>query len=450
MAFVPSMKLFGNKVKQASSHPSTARDQMLSTSVLTFFLFLLYSFTNHPFHERFQTIVLISSVFHFALYLTFEKTAVAHRSFVLVSIFSTVLLGFAVHYSGGIISPFILSFFCIVISDISNKVHRPIGLITSIIVYTAVVAGEYFGVLNVVDISTSSIYSNGVVTLAIVTGTGVLLLVTGQSYKIIMNSLYKAIDKEQEQKQAVLKKLIQLEAPSQIGLLVNKIVHDIRGPLGAISGFIKIIQNDSGLTAVSRYDCKLMLEELERIRELMNRMIKYVRPTESVRSPICPIDLFNTALAVVSFYPGAKRIEFERDFPKTEKFLIHANKEELQQVVFNILKNSSEAMELVDHPRIRIHIYAKGDTLYIAIQDNGKGMPQPLSSRISYERISTKTEGAGVGLIIAREILEAHNGGIEFQSEEGKGTIALIRLPLYEQQLEMSKEISSQTKDTVW
>jgi signal transduction histidine kinase len=350
-----------------------------------------------------------------------------------MSIFNHLLLGLAIHYTGGILSPFIFVFFFILVSDTANASNYFPSYLACLLVYFGVVGAEYFGAMEPVYISTEEIYSSPFGTLLVSSSVVVFLTIVGQAYKRIVQELRANLQKELEQKERARHELSKMDAASQIGLVVHKIVHDLRGPLGAIGGFIHVIKRENKLTKESNQDCEMMLEELSRITALLNRLIAYVKPGQMQRDRICPIETLETVLSVISFYPGAHRIRFERDFSAPNDCAVYATKEEMQQVLFNLLKNAIEAVEHSPTRSIKCRVYSEPTAAVIEIADSGPGIPSEVLAHLWEGNVTTKKEGAGLGLRIVKEILDAYDGQINVLSELGNGARVTVRLPRYEE-----------------
>jgi len=106
------------------------------------------------------------------------------------------------------------------------------------------------------------------------------------------------------------------------------------------------------------------------------------------------------------------------------------NKTQLSQVFMNLMMNSAQAIE--GNGEIRIRTWKEGNTVRIAISDNGPGFSPEVQARLFEPGFTTKnaSTGTGLGLPICLEIVEAHHGRIEIRSEVGKGATFTIVLPL--------------------
>ena len=106
--------------------------------------------------------------------------------------------------------------------------------------------------------------------------------------------------------------------------------------------------------------------------------------------------------------------------------------QQLNQVIMNILVNAAQAIE--KQGDITIKTWNGDGSIYVSISDTGSGIPEDKLSRIFEPFFTTKEvgKGTGLGLSICFEIVKKHNGEITVDSEEGKGTVFTIRIPVAE------------------
>jgi len=109
--------------------------------------------------------------------------------------------------------------------------------------------------------------------------------------------------------------------------------------------------------------------------------------------------------------------------------LITADKQQLEQVLINLIKNAIEAMNHLDKKEISISCSQEGKWHYISISDNGSGISN--SDNLFVPFYSTKSQGSGIGLALCRQIMFNHNGLIKLTNKEaGTGVTALLSLPI--------------------
>ena len=112
---------------------------------------------------------------------------------------------------------------------------------------------------------------------------------------------------------------------------------------------------------------------------------------------------------------------------------VNAHRVKLQQVLLNLLKNATHAIRGRDDGRISLVVSSENNNAVITVSDNGYGMTPEVAARIWEPFFTTKGgEGTGVGLDVARSIIEAHGGSIDCDTAPGAGARFTIRLPKWE------------------
>jgi len=214
------------------------------------------------------------------------------------------------------------------------------------------------------------------------------------------------------------------------------LAHEIRNPLHAISGALAIIQRRSNLQdEVMAKSVKIIQEEVQHLSGFVQECLDFVRPVAKSRFVKVDVkEVVAVAINILShiFEDLSKQIhirqEAEPGIPK-----IFVNYEEIKQAFLNILKNSFEAMgeggELVIQMRFKTEP-APG-WAEVIFRDNGSGIKKENLRSLFQPFFTTKLRGTGLGLAICRRIIaERHNGKIEIESEEGKGTTIRVELPI--------------------
>ena len=113
-----------------------------------------------------------------------------------------------------------------------------------------------------------------------------------------------------------------------------------------------------------------------------------------------------------------------------EEFFVNTDKNQLIQVLNNLLKNAEQAMPDYRRGEINLILYQRDKYVVIQVSDNGCGIPQSKREKIFTPNFTTKGSGSGLGLAISRRIIESAGGTIIFESEEDKGTDFFIELPM--------------------
>ncbi len=117
----------------------------------------------------------------------------------------------------------------------------------------------------------------------------------------------------------------------------------------------------------------------------------------------------------------SKDIELRIIFPKN--ITIAADKELLEQVIINLVKNSVDAVKGTANPVIELACFQKKEHTVITVTDNGKGISEEIMGNIFVPFFSTKKDGSGIGLSLSRQIMRLHNGLITVESKEKESTV---------------------------
>ena len=133
-----------------------------------------------------------------------------------------------------------------------------------------------------------------------------------------------------------------------------------------------------------------------------------------------------------------KRIKCRRNFQSG--ILVPVDREYLRRAVINVVTNAVQALEEEESPgkELKVKTAVAGDRLEIRVVDTGPGIPEDIRDRLFEPLFSTRGFGVGLGLVIVKDIMEEHGGGVEVESEVGKGTAVVLWLPVEKQMPKMS------------
>ena len=212
-----------------------------------------------------------------------------------------------------------------------------------------------------------------------------------------------------------------------LGELAAGLAHEIRNPLAGIAGVIEIVGRDLPPNSPARSVIKDAKEEAMQINRILTDLLETARP----KPPQFQVkDLGTTAEHAVMFARQqaiTKRIMIELDKGENIPPIDH-DPNQINQVLLNLLLNAIQSM---DKPgSIFVTLRRDKDVVLITVADQGKGIPPENLSNIFHPFFTTKGHGTGLGLSLARRIVEAHGGTITVRSEVGKGTQFVLRLPI--------------------
>jgi signal transduction histidine kinase len=138
-------------------------------------------------------------------------------------------------------------------------------------------------------------------------------------------------------------------------------------------------------------------------------------------STIDPEKLLKPIIALLKPILDSKDIKVTLTVGKDIKNVL-ADKDLIEQVIINLIKNAIDATDNTDHPEINIEISSRVGKKIISISDNGKGISKENLDKVFVPFFSTKEQGSGIGLSLSQQIMRLHNGTITLKSIEGHGS----------------------------
>lgn len=219
---------------------------------------------------------------------------------------------------------------------------------------------------------------------------------------------------------------------SYVGLLASGLAHEIRNPLNAMNMNVQMLEEElQGVPGIEQEDFGDLLDstksEIKRLERLVNNFLAYARPA---KPHFEAMDLNVVVREVLRFLELDFRqsgVELKTDL---EPLLpdVEIDETQFKQALMNLLVNARQVLSSGGHVSVATRAGSRGDVV-LEIQDDGPGIPQEIRERIFEVFYSSRGGGTGLGLPIARQIIEKHGGTIELQSEVGKGTLFTIHLP---------------------
>ncbi|NQT79610.1 MAG: response regulator [Candidatus Aminicenantes bacterium] len=232
--------------------------------------------------------------------------------------------------------------------------------------------------------------------------------------------------------------LIQSEKLAALGRFSSGLAHEIKNPLGIILGGtefleIKLPQADNDIkTAINK-----IKESTFRANNVVHGLLKFSRPSELKTGRTKPDDLIKDTLSLLKYRMPLSNIKIETYYAK-EKLFIEADKNQMQQVFFNILINAIDAMPKGGTIAVKTYKTEQPEPssnkhlCVIEFSDTGEGISKNNLDRLFEPFFTTKRDkkGTGLGLSMSKMIVNNHNGDLEIESEIRKGTTVKVVLPL--------------------
>ena len=220
----------------------------------------------------------------------------------------------------------------------------------------------------------------------------------------------------------------QLQQEKQIRLSLFKITHEIKNPIAVCKGYLDMM-NVHDNTQVEKY-IPIIKSEIERLLSLLQDFLL-------INKSNLDLDImdFNMLIedTINKLDPLLKENNIDLNLSLIDdEIFVNGDYNRLSQVLINIIKNSIEAIDNNKKGKINISTKVKNNTYYLLVEDNGIGMNKDVLSKMKDPFYTTKKRGSGLGVSLIYEIIEAHNGKVEYSSEYGKGTKVSIQIPICE------------------
>jgi signal transduction histidine kinase len=220
-------------------------------------------------------------------------------------------------------------------------------------------------------------------------------------------------------------KLVASERLAALGQMAATVGHELRNPLGVLTNSMYLIRNKVSDTADDKLRRQLDTadREIAAATLIVSDLLEFARPRTANPVSIDVVDLLDESVSVA---PPPTGIEVEVDRHPVPP--VFADRDQIRQVILNLLTNAYEAMP--NGGTARLSARQTGDKLEIVVADSGTGIDDETLSRVFEPFFSKKTKGTGLGLAVSRRIVEAHDGALTIESTPGRGCTATISLPL--------------------
>jgi signal transduction histidine kinase len=236
------------------------------------------------------------------------------------------------------------------------------------------------------------------------------LLATLQRWHSELDTMVAERTRQLEDTQA---QLVRSEKLATVGQLTASIAHEVNNPIAVIQGNLDLVREllDSAAAARVAPELKLVDEQIERMRLIVTQLLQFARPTDFAGyvESVVPARVAEDCLVLVGHLLAKTHIELVRDFQATRT--VSLNRQELQQVLVNLLVNAIHAM--ADGGTLTLATRDAGaDGVELEVADSGPGLAPDLMSQLFQPFVTRKKDGTGLGLWISRGIVERYGGDI--------------------------------------
>jgi signal transduction histidine kinase len=223
-------------------------------------------------------------------------------------------------------------------------------------------------------------------------------------------------------------RLAQSEKLAALGQLATAIAHEVRNPLAVIRSAAQgIVETVPDADVATRRACDFITDEIDRLSSVVTSLLAFARPLQ-VHARAVPVqEVLDRALLLAGEEMSARGVAVRCDAGAPLPAL-HADPDLVCQVLIGLLSNAAEAAGQGGVVTLEARCGEK--TVELGVADSGPGVPPDMRARIFEPFFTTRSRGTGLGLAVARQIVEAHGGEIAVGDGPSGGARFVVRLPV--------------------
>ncbi|HEY3999719.1 MAG TPA: ATP-binding protein [Candidatus Xenobia bacterium] len=235
------------------------------------------------------------------------------------------------------------------------------------------------------------------------------------------------VQSKSEEMKAMSQQLWHAAKLATMGELAASVAHELNNPLATVSLRVETLLMLLPDGDEKRRPLEIIEQEVERMSGLVKSLLESSRRSQRNIAPVDVREEIETSLELVHYHLRKRKVDLERQF--SEVPTVGVDRQELRQVLLNLLTNASDAMP--DGGRLSLRVFKKSDLVCIECADTGQGIEPENLSRVLEPFFTTKEpgKGTGLGLAICRRIVQEHYGTLEIESEPGQGTTVRVAFP---------------------
>ena len=239
------------------------------------------------------------------------------------------------------------------------------------------------------------------------------------------------------------REMIEGERISSIILLAAGVAHELGNPLNSLTIHLQLMDRqlkklgNSAEVEKLGESISICQDEVDRLDGIIRNFLEAIRPRPPDFQPLNLLDLLDD---VLGFQAGELvdrdlQVEVETD---DDPPVVMADRDQIKQVFFNLIKNAMEAM--ANGGCIKIRSRTDDEWVYLQVGDSGHGIPDEDLSNIFQPFHTSKESGSGLGLMIVQRIMRDHGGQVGIESQEGVGTVVTLQFPYQDRRVRLLKK----------
>jgi len=214
------------------------------------------------------------------------------------------------------------------------------------------------------------------------------------------------------------------ESLAQLGGMAAQVAHEVKNPLAGISGALQIIRKRVPMEEGDEAVIREILARIDALNEWIQELLVFARPRSPRFEPVRVQALLEETVTLMREDPIFHKVRTELE---GDDMTLSGDAELLKGVFHNLLLNAAQAMN--GEGAVRVRLDSIHGMCRIVFGDDGPGIPFKTRKRVFEPFFTTRTQGSGLGLAVAKQVVEAHGGEIDAVCPESGGTRVTILLP---------------------
>lgn len=252
------------------------------------------------------------------------------------------------------------------------------------------------------------------------------------------NELERRVDQKTRELKKTQEGILQIEKMASLGKLSATVAHELNNPMAGILTYSKLIQKKLKKDNLHQAEKETILnylqiieDESDRSGSIVKNLLLFSRKQEKDIKPHRINSIIETSLQLIAHHLELNSINLNKQL-QSDLPIVYVDENQLKQALLALFVNAVEAMEKDGVLTIRTNYKKSENSVYIYVQDNGKGIAEEDREHIFEPFFTTKhaVKGVGLGLSVVYGIIQNHNAEITVETEPNKGTTFIIKLPV--------------------
>jgi PAS domain S-box-containing protein len=222
-------------------------------------------------------------------------------------------------------------------------------------------------------------------------------------------------------------RLVERERLAAVGEMAAHVAHEVRNPLAGVRAACEVLFTKDDTAQDTKEIGHEVLHQIDRLDETVSELLQFAAPRKIEAVATNLNGLIDRVISIFREHPASREVRLERRFAE-DLPSVEIDPRQFEQVLYNLLLNAAQAVE--HEGSITVATGIEDRRVEIRVRDTGPGLPPEAGEKLFQPFFTTRTEGTGLGLAVAKKIVVAHGGTIEASNAAEGGAEFRIELPI--------------------